>query len=297
MAARCVEVFVLGSGCSEGVPRVSCLVGGQCSVCLDAARKDVRSPNLRRPPALLLRFDRPEDQSRKYNVLIDCGKFFWQAALEWFPKLRVDSLDAVVLTHSHNDAAYGLDDLRDLTREKKEALPVYHRAVDRPVLQAAFPYLFTLPTIGGGVSNLDFREFSPLEPFEPVPGLKLVPLPLEHGADGCCGFRFGGVSYVSDAVAIPPQTLALINGSEVVLMDALYSLQCPLSVTHTSHFTVRQALAALRTIVPPPQKCFLVGMNHTVDHNKETELLQSETKDDPYSVVPAFDGMELTTNV
>eukprot|EP01012_Entosiphon_sulcatum_P014309 TRINITY_DN19352_c0_g1_i2.p2 TRINITY_DN19352_c0_g1~~TRINITY_DN19352_c0_g1_i2.p2 ORF type:complete len:115 (-),score=3.42 TRINITY_DN19352_c0_g1_i2:610-933(-) len=78
MAARCVEVFVLGSGCSEGVPRVSCLVGGQCSVCLDAARKDVRSPNLRRPPALLLRFDRPEDQSRKYNVLIDCGKFFWQ---------------------------------------------------------------------------------------------------------------------------------------------------------------------------------------------------------------------------
>ena len=48
--------------------------------------------------------------------MIDCGKFFYQRSLDLFPKLKLRFIDAILITHSHNDACYGIDDLRDWTK-------------------------------------------------------------------------------------------------------------------------------------------------------------------------------------
>jgi phosphoribosyl 1,2-cyclic phosphodiesterase len=42
---------------------------------------------------------------------IDVGKFFVESALQIYPKHRVAALDAVILTHEHADATFGLDGL------------------------------------------------------------------------------------------------------------------------------------------------------------------------------------------
>ncbi|KAL7555454.1 hypothetical protein ACA910_020182 [Epithemia clementina (nom. ined.)] len=46
------------------------------------------------------------------NIIIDVGKTFREASIRWFPLRHIHSLDAVVLTHEHADASFGLDDLR-----------------------------------------------------------------------------------------------------------------------------------------------------------------------------------------
>nr|PIM04723.1 metallo-beta-lactamase domain protein [Toxoplasma gondii COUG] len=74
-----------------------------------------------------------QDENRRNNVsavlriagkriLIDCGKTFRQAALAYFPLHQITTLDAVLLTHDHQDAVGGIDDLRDLQRFTRPAL-------------------------------------------------------------------------------------------------------------------------------------------------------------------------------
>jgi hypothetical protein len=53
------------------------------------------------------------------------------------------------------------------------------------------------------------------------------------------------------------QTIGLMGGCHTVVIDALR-----LAPEHGSHFTVGQALAAVRRVRPVPRKCWLIGMNH-----------------------------------
>lgn len=86
--------------------------------------------------------------TRHRNVLIDCGKFFWPSALEWFPKYRVRFIDALLLTHRHNDACFGLDDMRDFTRTRPDVpLDVYLRDEDLTYLKQPFSYLVDTSTV------------------------------------------------------------------------------------------------------------------------------------------------------
>eukprot|EP00123_Amoebidium_parasiticum_P021248 comp6401_c0_seq1/m.2199 comp6401_c0_seq1/g.2199 ORF comp6401_c0_seq1/g.2199 comp6401_c0_seq1/m.2199 type:complete len:306 (-) comp6401_c0_seq1:202-1119(-) len=283
------ELLLLGSGTSEGVPRVTCVVNGDCAVCVDAARKNVRSKNLRRATCLLVRHRRTSDEPFR-NILIDCGKFFWQTALEWFPQHNITHLDAIVLTHDHNDAAYGLDDLRDFSLRKEHPLPVYARDVDMQTLKNAFPYLFPgfNHSAGGGVSLLDFLSFEENKPFEPVPGCVFTPLPVPHGAKGCCGFRFGNISYVSDALCVPDETLTKMHGSEIVFLDMLR-----LSPLHGSHLTLPQSVAVAQSISPPPKQVYLIGMNHAIGHTEGNEAAKAETGTKGPHVELGYDGLLL----
>ncbi|PFH38269.1 hypothetical protein BESB_006100 [Besnoitia besnoiti] len=56
------------------------------------------------------------------TILIDCGKTFREAALAYFPPNQISTLDAVLLTHDHQDAVGGIDDLRDLQHFTRPAL-------------------------------------------------------------------------------------------------------------------------------------------------------------------------------
>jgi len=65
----------------------------------------------RNNPSLLIHHY--DEHSKRYkNIIIDVGKTFRETALRWFPINGVESLDAIILTHHHMDAAAGLDDVR-----------------------------------------------------------------------------------------------------------------------------------------------------------------------------------------
>lgn len=77
------EIIFIGTGTSEGIPRVSCLTDPvkKCLVCSKAAEPG--NINRRRNTSLLIRYGRP---SGRCNILIDAGKFFYHSALQWFPE-------------------------------------------------------------------------------------------------------------------------------------------------------------------------------------------------------------------
>ena len=125
--------------------------------------------NYRNNPSFLIQY--PDEQGTMKHVIIDTGKTFREGALRWFPRLGISSIDAIVLTHHHMDAAAGLDDVRGFQRlsfppppppqpqatartsSAKNARPQYHR-IPVPVhlspfcysdLQERFPWLLPKP--------------------------------------------------------------------------------------------------------------------------------------------------------
>jgi len=282
-AAKSRIVF-LGTGTSEGVPRVSCLTNpdSDCPVCPDAVKPG--SPNRRRNTSLLIQ--RNFSDGRTSNIVIDAGKFFYESAIQLFPKFDVRTIDALVITHAHFDAVGGFDDLRDWTNNAQESLPIYLREVDLQVVEKLFYYLVDRSKqTGGGVAKLKFNTIDST-PFS-ADGLELTPLPVEHGKNReCFGYRFGDVSYISDASEISEKTAELVQGSTILVLDALRPAR-----THGTHFTVEEAIAQVRRL--GAKRTLLIDATHDIDHvpvNAElAKLKDSEGLDIQY----AYDGLDI----
>ena len=214
------RIAFLGTGTSEGVPRVSCLSNpeSKCVVCPDAVKPD--SPNRRRNTSLLIQRQRSDGSIT--NVVIDAGKFFYESAIQWFPRFSAQTIDGLVISHAHADAVGGLDDLRDWTNNTQSTLPIFLRQSDLDAVKSLFFYLVdrNKQSGGGGVAKLNFKTINE-QPFE-VDGLQFTPLPVEHGQGReAYGYRFGPVSYISDCSKIPASTAKLVSGSELLILDAL----------------------------------------------------------------------------
>ena len=147
-------VVFTGTGCSAGTPLPRCLMnqpttlGFKCRACKIAARNGPSDPNYRGNVSMLIRFE--NEEGRLVNIQIDMGKYFRDSALlRIYPRLGVSEIDALVLTHDHADATFGLDDVRMLQPFNKVKRvcerPIVCRADRRTVraLRRSFPYLFS----------------------------------------------------------------------------------------------------------------------------------------------------------
>ena len=110
-----------------------------------------------------------------------------------------------------------------------------------------FPYMVdsSQATGGGDIPSFTWHPFEPDTAFvvAEVGGLEVVPLPVEHGmyfnempprAYMCMGFRVGDLAYISDASRISEETKAKIEGSKVLVLDALRE------TPHASHFSFQE---------------------------------------------------------
>ena len=95
------NLIFLGTGSSDGIPRVSCLTNPEkiCKVCESA--KNPESKNRRRNTSIAIKTDRNYKQK---NIIIDAGKTFWDSAIKFFPKNNIRNIDEIVITHAHADA-------------------------------------------------------------------------------------------------------------------------------------------------------------------------------------------------
>jgi len=73
-SGRKAEIIFLGTGTSEGIPRISCLTVEEptCEVCTQAMLPN--NPNRRRNTSILIRYPHPDGRDR--FIVIDVGKFF-----------------------------------------------------------------------------------------------------------------------------------------------------------------------------------------------------------------------------
>ena len=294
-------VMFLGTGTSEGIPRVTCLTADPptCPVCTDAMRPG--SKNRRRNTGIVIQ--REQDNEPPVNILIDAGKFFYQAAIEWFPKHAIRSLDAVILTHAHADSAGGLDDLRDwtntmrfaqgdehaalLARGRDARVPIYLREQDLEIVSKTAYYLVdrTQMTSGGTVAILDFQTIDN-EPFD-VYGTTIEPLEVPHGADySCNGYRIGDLAYISDASDVPDRVLERISDVDTLVIDALRTKR-----THGSHLTMEQAVEVAKII--RPRRTLLTDAAHGIDHYAMNTRLRDPSINDGLDIRYAYDGMSI----
>ncbi|KAL7162633.1 hypothetical protein ACSBR2_043006 [Camellia fascicularis] len=278
------EIIFLGTGTSEGIPRVSCLTNPEkkCPVCSKAVEPG--SKNKRLNTSILISHPRP---SGRRNILIDAGKFFYHSALRWFPTYGIRTIDAVIITHSHADAIGGLDDLRDWTNNVQLHIPIYVAPRDFEVMKKTHYYLVDTSVIipGAAVSELEFKIIHE-EPFQ-VHDLKITPLPVWHGSGyRSLGFRFGNICYISDVSEIPEETYPLLKDCEILIMDALRPDR-----SSSTHFGLPRALEEVRKI--QPKRTLFTGMMHLMDHEKVNEGLIKLMDTEGLDVQLSYDGLRV----
>lgn len=229
--------------------------------------------------------------------MIDCGKSFFEMALQIWPRAKLRKIDALLLTHAHADAMLGLDDLRGWTlgRFIQDSIPIYCSQVTYDAVKDMFPYMIDSgkATGGGDIPAFTWHVIEEDKRFWVEScEINVDALRVEHGRYFdeartpfiCLGFRICDVSYVSDASAIPTETKKKIEGSRVLILDALKK------GPHASHFSIDEALAFVHSLEQPAERTYLLDFTHDVDHyDLEKSLKKSETLD----IVPAFDGQQI----
>ncbi|MEZ5284530.1 MAG: MBL fold metallo-hydrolase [Vicinamibacterales bacterium] len=251
------RVTVLGSGTSHGVPMIGCT----CEVCGSADPHDRRS----RPSIYVEVAGGP-------SVLVDTSTDLRQQALAH----GVRQLDAILVTHSHADHVMGMDEVRRFNVLNGGAIPVRHRR-HGPGAAAHLPYAFEPPTqTGGGLPQIELRAID--GPFD-VAGLTVVPVPLLHGTLPILGFRFGRFAYLTDASTIPDGSWSLLEGVDVLILNALRHRP------HPTHFSLSQAIAAAERI--GASRTWFTHVCHDLPHAATNRAL-------PAGMALAHDGLRFT---
>jgi phosphoribosyl 1,2-cyclic phosphate phosphodiesterase len=254
-----LQLTVLGSGTSMGVPTIGC----RCPVCTSRDPRD----NRMRTSVLLSR--------NGLNVLIDTTPDFRTQAL----RAGIEQIEAVLLTHAHADHVMGFDDLRPLSVGRKQPMPVYGNKQAFEILRRAFSYAFDGRPKLSTVPSVALREID--GPFELL-GVKITPIPLEHGEMEVLGFRFGRGAYLTDFNAVPESSLALLQDLDELILDALRD------TPHPMHQTVSQALALVEKV--KPKRAWFTHIAHDLGHAATNERLRKQG----YSNVElAYDGLKL----
>jgi len=253
--------------------------------------------NYRGNPSMLIRY--PHVDGTTHTIQVDCGKTFKEAAARWYPIHGVKKLDAIILTHDHADAVFGLDDIRGIQaiRDSKvlaKSTNVWCTEKTLKVVTRAMPYLVqdresNIRT----VAQINFKTFLESEEFEPDPnGLKIRPLSVDHGPDYVAtGFLFGAeerVVYLSDVSAVPPSTMEFIKSApiDILIIDCLFRVR-----EHPTHMNYPQAMSFLRQI--RPRRTYLVGMSDDFEYYSMTQELLQFKKNEGLDIRVGFDGLSV----
>ncbi len=247
-----LQLTVLGSGTSMGVPTLGC----HCAVCESTDPHDQRT----RPSVLLSYGER--------NVVIDTTPDFRYQAI----RARIDHLNAVIYTHGHADHVMGLDDIRPFNLKLKGAVPIYAAAETLATLRRQFSYIFEAES-GSWVPLVDLHEID--GPFN-LFGTNFVPIPAIHGSQAVLGFRFGKAAYLTDFSSVPDSSKALLRGLDDFILDALRY------VPHPAHSNVEQSLALVEEL--RPKRAWFTHICHDLGHEQANARL-------PENVRLAYDGL------
>jgi phosphoribosyl 1,2-cyclic phosphate phosphodiesterase len=255
-----VKVTVLGSGTSHGVPAIGC----DCEVCTSTDPKDRRTR-----PSIYLESDRA-------RILVDTSTDLRMQALAQ----NIRRVDAIVFTHNHADHVMGLDDVRRYNQMQNGAIPCYADAATIASLRQMFSYVFDPPKqVGGGLPQLVPHEI--VGPWS-IEDVRIVPVPLWHGALPVLGFRIGSFAYLTDCNRIPDESWPLLTadgGVRTIVLDALR--QRP----HSTHFSVSQAIDVVRRL--GAERAYFTHICHDLGHAATNAQL-------PSGVELAYDGLVLT---
>ena len=248
-----MKITILGSGTSTGVPMVGC----NCVVCSSSDPRDKRT----RASILV-------ESSGSY-LLVDTSTDLRKQVI----RERIPRIDAVLFTHSHADHVHGIDDLRGFHFIHKRVIPCYGERETIDTISTNFSYIFKGLESAGYAPLLEPHIIS--GPFT-VFGLEIIPIPLVHGTMSATGYRFGGMAYLTDLSSIPDASMSLLDGLEMLIIDALRY------TPHHSHLNIDGALRVVGDL--KPKRAIFTHLTHEVPYVDGIKL--------PVGVEFAYDGLE-----
>jgi phosphoribosyl 1,2-cyclic phosphate phosphodiesterase len=250
-----MKLTILGSGTSTGVPTLGC----HCRICESPDPRDKRTR-----PSVMLEFN-------GRVVVIDTSPDFRLQAM----REKMERLDAVLFTHDHVDHILGLDDVRPFYFRQQEPIPIFADEKCMASLKRVYKYIFDQAYPYGGLAKLDPHLID--GPFD-LWGEKIIPLPVFHGHLPVLGFRIRNFSYVTDFSSIPEETLKLLVGTDVLVLDALRHKP------HPTHSTVENSLGLVDRL--KPRLAFFTHIAHELAHEETNATL-------PPHVRLAYDGLRV----
>lgn len=256
-----LEITILGSGSSGGVPRGD----GDWGVC------DPNEPKNRRSRcSMLARRQGPDGET---VVLIDTSPDLRTQMLA----ARVSAIDAVLYTHDHADQTHGIDDLRTFAIRRRHRIPAWMDQPTHAALTKRFDYIFESQY--GYPALLEALEIPPHgQPWSvngPGGEIPVATFDMAHGPIRSVGYRLGDVSYSSDVSDLDDQALDAVRGSKLWIVDALRW------TPHPTHAHVDRTLDWIeRTGV---ERAVLTNLHIDLDYNALSARV-------PKNVEVAYDG-------
>jgi len=234
------------------------MIGCDCATCRST---DPRDRRLR--PSIYI-------ETTDARLLVDAG-----------PDLRAQALthdirrvDAILFTHGHADHILGMDDLRRFNALQQGAIPCFGDAHTLLDIRRTFCYVFDPATPkGGGLPQLEL--FQVLGTFC-VARSQVVPVPLLHGKRAILGYRIGAFAYLTDCSRIPDESWPLLDGLDVLVIDALRERP------HPTHFSLAEAIDAATRI--GARQTWFTHMCHDLRHEPTNAKL-------PTGMSLAHDGL------
>lgn len=260
-----LEIVILGSGSSGGVPRGD----GDWGAC------DPANPRNRRSRCSMLARKHGPDGST--HALIDTS-----------PDLREQMLasgtrhvDAVLYTHDHADQTHGIDDLRTFAARSRRRIPAWMDEPTHAALAKRFDYIFeekfgypplldariipshgTPWSVSGAGGDIAVRTFDQV-----------------HGPIRSVGYRLEDIAYSSDVSDLDEEALRAVSGCRLWIVDALRY------APHPTHAHLDKALAWIAAA--NVEKAVLTNLHIDMDYSQLSALV-------PKNVEVGFDGWRQT---
>lgn len=252
-----MKITFLGTGTSQGVPVIAC----ECDVCRS---DDPRDKRLR--TSILI-------ETEGKSIVVDCGPDFRQQML----RENIRSIDAILVTHAHKDHIGGLDDVRAFNYILKRPTDVYTTQEVSAVIRNEFAYAFHENKYPG-VPEIILKQFEN-QPFM-ISGIRIIPIEARHFQEQFVyGFRIHDFTYITDAVEISDREKSKIDGSKVIVINALRKKK------HYSHFNLNEAVTILKDL--HPDRGFLTHVSHQMGTFKDV------SQELPDFIQLGFDGLKI----
>ena len=266
-----LEVTILGSGSSGGVPRAD----GNWGVCDPADPRNRRSRC-----SMMIRRVSEEGAEHWTTAVVDASPEFRLQTAEAGAK----RLDALLMTHDHADQAHGIDDIRAFAQRQRARIPCPVDAATEETLRRRVGYIFH-----GEKGYPAISDLVPIPPHGapwrvdgPSGAIPVITFDQDHGEMRSVGYRFGPNVYSSDVVQLDDAAFEAMAGAELWIVDALRY------APHPTHAHVERTLGWIERL--RPARAILTNLHIDLDYTELSGRL-------PAGVEPGFDGMRIEFNI
>lgn len=238
------------------------MIGCNCQVCQS---NDPRDQRLRTSIAI-----RVGDT----QLVVDCGPDFRQQMLA----NQISWVDAILMTHEHNDHIVGMDDVRPFNFMNHQDMPVYATERVQKQLKERFAYIFETENRYPGAPMLYLHNINKDTAFE-VKGIPIQPIEVLHGRLPVLGFRIDNFAYITDMKTISDEEFKKLEGVEYLVLNALHHKE------HHSHMNLEQAVAFSRRV--GAAATYLTHASHRMGLHADVQAQL------PAKVFQAYDGLSV----